>query len=398
MNYFSFIIKTAFDDFRRNKMRTILTSLGIFIGISSVVLLMAMGLGLKKYIQQQFESMGSNTLFIMPGDMSDGGMRGAVSGIRFDNRDLNSLKRVKNTLYTVPFFVKYSKIQGEIDSKTYEIAAGTADMFPVLNIEAGAGRLFEKSDADKGAKVVVLGPKTAEKLFGTVTRAVGKIVKIESQGFKVVGVAKSKGGGGIGMPSVDEHVYIPIKAANSFNPDKTYYAIYLKAKTAEDISQIKTDAKKVLLKRYKEDEFSVMESTDILNTINSIFNILNLILVAIAAISLVVGGVGIMNIMFVSVVERIREIGIRRATGARRTDILYQFLAESVLLSLLGGILALLISYGIVLAMQTVFPAYIDSTTVFIAIGVSSVVGIVFGVIPAKRAADLSPIEAIRYE
>jgi putative ABC transport system permease protein len=141
-----------------------------------------------------------------------------------------------------------------------------------------------------------------------------------------------------------------------------------------------------------------MESTDILNTINSIFNILNLILVAIAAISLIVGGVGIMNIMFVSVIERIREIGIRRATGARRTDILYQFLAESVLLSLLGGILALLTSYGLVLIMQTVFPAYIDSTTVLIAIGVSSFVGIVFGVIPAKRAADLSPIEAIRYE
>ncbi len=403
MNNFTFIIKTALDDFRRNKLRTFLTSLGIFIGISSVVLLIAMGLGLKRYIQQQFESMGSNTVFIMPGDMSGGDMSGMggsmVGGIRFDDKDVASLKKIKNSEYTVPFFIKFSKIQGQIDSKSVEIAASTADMFPVMNIEADIGRLFEKSDADKGAKVAVLGSKTAEQLFGTADDALGKIIKIETQAFRVVGVAVSKGGGGgLGTPSVDEHVYIPVKAASSFNPDKTYYAIYIKADSEDSMAQIKTDAKKILLKRYKTDEFSVIEPTEILNTINSIFNILNTILVAIAAISLVVGGVGIMNIMYVSVVERIREIGIRRAIGARRSDILYQFLAESVLLSIFGGFLGLVVSYVIVLAMQSLFPAYIDTTTVIVALGVSSLVGVVFGVMPAKRAAELSPMEAIRYE
>jgi putative ABC transport system permease protein len=399
MNYFLFIFKTSIDDFRRNKLRTFLTSLGILIGVSSVVLLIAMGLGLKRYIEQQFESMGSNTIFIMPGDISGGGMRSSVSGIKFDDKDVTSLKKLKNTLFTVPFFVKFSKVQGDKDTKTYEIAAGTADMFQMMNIEAGVGRVFDKSTADKGTKVVVLGPKSAEQIFGTVDDALNKTVKIENIGYKVIGVAKPKGGGGgLGAPSVDEHVYMSFKAAASFNPEKKYYAIYVKADRSENIAQIKAEAKKILLKRYKSDEFSVLESTEILNTINSIFGILNTVLVAIAAISLVVGGVGIMNIMFVSVVERIREIGIRRAIGATRKDILLLFLMESVLLSSLGGILALILSFGVVALLQQLFPAYIDLATVIIAIGVSSSVGIIFGVIPARKAANLSPIEAIRYE
>jgi putative ABC transport system permease protein len=398
MEYFFFIFKTSLDDFRRNKLRTFLTSLGILIGVSSVVLLIAMGLGLKRYIQQQFESMGANTIFIMPGDLSNGGMRGTMGGVKFDDRDVTSLKKIRNSIYTVPFFVKVSKAQGDKDTKSYEIAASTADMFPMMNVETQVGRLYTKSDADKGSKVIVLGPKSAEALYGSVANALGKTVKIENQGYRIIGVAKAKGGGGLGVPSVDEHVYMPFKAALSFNPDKSYYAIYIKADSADNVSSIKSDAKKILLKRYKTDEFSVVESTEILNTINSIFTILNSVLVAIAAISLVVGGVGIMNIMFVSVVERIREIGIRRAIGARRQDILLLFLMESVLLSSIGGIMALLLSSGVVLLMQQFFPAYIDLWTVIIALGVSSSVGIIFGVIPAKKAADLSPIEAIRYE
>src|SRR4030042_3590066 len=162
MDYFLFILKTSLDDFRRNKLRTFLTSLGILIGVSSVVLLIAMGLGLKRYIEQQFESLGANTLFVMPGNFSgsSSGMGGSITGLRFDDRDLSSLKKIKNTLYTVPFFVKFSKIQGDKDTQTYEIAASTADMFSVMNIEIGSGRLISKSDADKGSKVVVLGPKS----------------------------------------------------------------------------------------------------------------------------------------------------------------------------------------------------------------------------------------------
>lgn len=398
MNYILFIIRNSLEDFRRNKLRTILTSLGILIGVASVVLLNALGLGLKGYIKQQFESMGTNTLYVLPMNLSSGGMQGGLSEIRFDDRDLIKLKRIPHLEATLPLFNKFARVQGEKDSKIFEVSATTADIFTVINIEIDKGMGFTKSDAEKGAKKAVLGPKVAEKLFSSLDDAINKTIKIEDQNFKVVGIAKAKGGGGLGMPSVDEHIYIPFKSAASFNPTKKYLGIYLKADSQESIVPIKKEAQTILLKRYKADDFSVTEQTEFLNSINSIFGILNTILVGIAAISLIVGGVGIMNIMFVSVVERIHEIGIRRAIGARKNDILYLFLAESILLSLFGGLLGLGISELCVIGLNTMFPAYIDITNVLIAIVVSSSVGVVFGVIPAKRASDLSPIEAIRYE
>jgi len=398
MLYFLFIVRSALEDFNRNKIRTFLTSLGILIGVSSVVLLIALGLGLKEYIRQQFESLGTNTLYVMPGDMSDSMQSMGMSEVRFDLRDVDKVKRVQNVAAAVPFFSAYKKLQGTIDTKTYEIAASTAEVFSVMSLEIEYGVPFTKADLEKSAKKVVLGPKAAEKLFGSAEESVGKQVKIDGQAYKVVGIPKAKGGGGLGGASVDDHVYMPYTAAYSFNPNKTFYMIYIKASDEDAIPSIKEDIKTTLLKRYKEDDFSVVEQTEILDKINSIFSILNSVLIAIAAISLVVGGVGIMNIMYVSVVERIREIGIRRAIGARKNDILYQFLTEAVLLSALGGILGLLLAWAVVLILQTLFPAYIDAQTVIIAIGVSSGVGILFGVFPAKKAADLSPIDAIRYE
>lgn len=396
MSYFLFVIRTSFEDFARNKLRTFLTSLGILIGVSSVVLLIAVGLGLKQYIKNQFESMGTNIIYVMPGGIEDMGM---MSSIRFDNQDVKKLERIRNVSTAVPFVVKYSKVQSNTDSKTYEIAGSTEEALNLMNLEIEYGRPYTKADVEKGAKVVVLGPKAATKLFGNSPNAIGKTVKLEGQGFKVVGVVKSKGGGGLGMPSIDDHVFMPHTAMISFNPDKKFYAIYLRAASEDAIPQVISDAKTTLAKRYKNDgDFSVVEQTEILNTVNAIFSILNIVLVAIAAISLVVGGVGIMNIMFVSVIERIREIGIRRALGAQKKDILWQFLAESVLLSGIGGALGLLIAFLAVLALQTQFPAYIDLSTVLIALGVSSGVGILFGVIPARQAAELSPIDAIRYE
>ncbi|MFH0749350.1 MAG: ABC transporter permease [Candidatus Gottesmanbacteria bacterium] len=398
MNYFLFILKAAFEDFNRNKIKTFLTSLGIFIGVSSVVLLIALGLGLKAYIKQQFESLGTNTLYAMPGNMSRGMASSMTSEIRFDDTDVLSLKKVKNVTAVVPFVSGYASLQGDIDSATYEYAATTADVFDVMNLEIEHGVSFTKSDVEKGAKKVVLGPKVAEKIFGSVEGVVGKTVKIKELVFTVVGIAKAKGGGGLGAPSVDEHIYFPHTAAYSFNPTKKYMMLYIKAANETVIPTIKEDATKTLLKHYKKDDFSVMEQTEILNTINSIFTILNSVLIAIAAISLLVGGVGIMNIMYMSVVERIREIGIRRAIGATKKDILYQFLAEAVLLSGIGGTMGLFFSSIVVLLLQTQFPMYVDASTVAIALGVSSTVGIVFGVFPAKKAADLSPMEAIRYE
>ena len=398
MNYFAFILKSATDDFGRNKMRTALASLGILIGIASVVLLMSLGLGLKKYIAQQFESLGTGLIYVMPGDIKSGCMTGAVWGIKFDDKDVTTLKRVPNVSFVLPFVVKYTKAEASGQSKTVELAGSTTDVFAGMNVDIAYGSQFSKSDQDRGNKRVVLGPKLAEKLFGAADNAVGKIIKLDGQAFTVCGVAKPKGGGGLGVPSIDDHVWLPYKAAYSLTQDKKFYAIYLKANSDENINAAKDEAKRLLLKRYKADDFSVIESTELLNTINQIFSVLNTVLIAIAAISLIVGGIGIMNIMYVSVVERIREIGIRRAIGATGKDILWQFLAESVLLSFLGGVLGLTLSYIVVLIIQTQFPAYIDLMSVSLAVGVSSTIGIIFGVFPAKKAADLSPMEAIRYE
>lgn len=400
MSYFLQIIKSALEDFKRNKIRTALTSLGIMIGVFSVVILVALGLGLKKYIQQQFDTLGTNMLYIMPGKVIEGGnlnAGSAMSQAKFDDKDVNSLKQIESAPLVVPFYINYLRIQFGGKSKTVEVDGSNTDLFPVLNLGIEYGSKFTKSDVATGAKKIVMGPKVAKYFFDTEENAIGKTVVVAGQGYKVIGVAKAKGGGGLG-PSIDDQLYMPYKAVAGFLDIKKYYAIYIKGQTQDDVVRIKQEAKKILLKRYKDDDFSVIEQTEFLGAINSIFNILNSILVAIAAISLLVGGIGIMNIMYVSVTERIKEIGIRRAIGARGYDILYQFLAESVILSVFGGLLGLILAYLVTLLLKSIFPAYISIDSVLLALLVSSGIGILFGVFPAKKAADLSPIDAIRYE
>lgn len=402
MDYFFFIFKSAVEDFQRNKVRTFLTSLGILIGVSSVVLLVAFGLGLKKYINNQFESLGTNLIIAMPGKMlEEGSLSSAGSsflgGIKFDEKDAANLKNLENTLYVVPVFMKTITTSAEGNSEIGDLYATTSDVFPIRNLEPLLGTVFSKNDLEKKNKVTVLGPKIAEKLYSSVESALGRIIKIEDQAYKVIGILKAKGGG-FGGPDFDSFVYIPYTSAGSFNPQKTFYAINIKTINSEVIPEVKEKAKKILLKRYKEDDFSVAEQTEIMNIVSSIFAIINTILIGIATISLVVGGIGIMNIMYVSVIERTREIGIRRAIGATGKDILYQFLVEAVILSLIGGLFGLLLSFITVILIQRFFPAYIDLSSIIAALSVSSFIGIIFGVFPAKRAADLSPIEAIRYE
>lgn len=401
MTYLLSLTKNAIQDFSRNKLRTILTSLGILIGVSSVVLLLAFGLGLKAYIQSQFESLGSNLVLVLPGAFAQGGAGfrpGTFGSIRFDERDLRNLKKIKDAQLMAGAFAKTVRVSSSGESQSVDIFATSADYFPVRNFEIDQGRLFNDGDVDKKSKVAVLGPKIAEKLYGNASDSLTKSVKIEGQAYSVIGVLKGKGGGGFGGPDIDSFVYVPYTAAYQFNPDKTFIAFYIKSKDDSSIADIKLKASQILGKRYKKDDFSVVEQTEILSTITSIFGVLNMILVAIGAISLIVGGVGIMNIMYVTVSERIKEIGVRRAVGATKRDVLMQFLVEATTLSLLGGLMGLAVSFAVVLAVQRFFPAYIDLASILSALFVSSGVGIVFGVLPAKKAADLSPIEAIRYE
>lgn len=403
MMYFIFLLRGAFGDFVRNKVRTLLTSLGILIGVSSVVLLLALGLGFKVYIKNQFESLGTNIVIVMPGKVLEGGSfsssgESAITGAKFQESDITALKRLAGQSYVVPVFMKTVKATGTSNSEIGDLFATTSDIFPMRNIELENGELFKSSDNEKKSKVVVIGPKIAQKLYGDPEQAVGKVLKIEDIAFKVVGTLKSKGGGGLGGPDFDSFIYLPLRSAQPFNPTKSIFTIYMKASNESGIPSLKEDIKTTLLRNYEKDDFSVVEQNDILNAVSSIFSILNSVLVAIAAISLLVGGVGIMNIMFVSVMERIREIGIRRSIGATRNDILFQFLIESIALSLFGGVAGLVVSFGVILILQRFFPAYIDIRSVLLALGVSSSIGIVFGVIPARKAAYLAPVEAIKYE
>ncbi|MCL4389805.1 MAG: ABC transporter permease [Patescibacteria group bacterium] len=400
MNYFIFILKSAVFDFSRNKGRTFLTSLGILIGVFAVVLLVALGLGLKKYIDQQFQSLGSNLIMVMPGNVvSNGSFSGSAPiGISFDNKDVATLKRVPNVDAVLPFYVKFLTASANGNSKSLEMLGSTADVVTAMNLEIEYGEPFTKADFERGAKRVIIGPNVADKLYGSSPNAVGQPIKLSDQAYTVVGVTKSKGGGGIGGSSIDDRVFTSYTAMYSLNPGKKFYAIYLTVNSQDNLTQVKTDSRTALLKRYKPDDFSVVEASEFLSAINSIFGIINSILVAIAAISLLVGGIGIMNIMYVTVTERIREIGIRRAVGATRSDILTQFLVESVILSVFGGLAGLILAFLATLAVQSAFPAYIDTQSVALALGVSSAIGIIFGVLPARRAANLSPIEAIRYE
>jgi len=401
MIYFSFLLKNALFNFSRNKGRTFLTSLGILIGVMAVVLLTAAGLGLKKYIQNQFESFGTNTLRIVPGTVIRNGQfrtgGSSIGSIRFDEKDFVSLMRIRSIESIAPIFSTSSEVIYGNKKEFSDLYATNEDIFPVLNLEIMYGEFFTKADVSRRAKRVVIGPKLAEKLFVRAENAIGNSIKIQGTSFKIVGVLKSKGGG-FGGPDLDAFVYMPYKSAYIFNPDKKFITFAIKFEVGESLTRIKSEIDEVMQRRYDVDEYSVFEPTQILDALNQIFGTLNIALVAIAAISLVVGGIGIMNIMYVMVTEKTREIGVRRALGARKSDILYQFLVESVILSMFGGLMGLLLSYLIILAVQSVFPAYVDLPTVLLAVGISTAIGVIFGVFPAKRAADLSPIDAIRSE
>ena len=399
------LIKSAIADFKRNKIRTFLTSLGITIGVMSVVMLIALGLGLKNYISEQFEGLGANLIMVMGGsgfggggDEEGGGFSGPAgmfgSVIEFDERDVSSLRRIQEIEYVVPVYFKSLTIEAEENEEIGYIMGVNEEFFGLMNSEMLEGNVFDKSDIQGRTKVAVLGYNLSENLFGEAGDGAGRTIRVDNMRLKVIGVLEKTGD-----REMDKAAVIPYTTTfASLNPDKTFWSIYLGVTSEDDVETASEKAEETLLKRYKEDEFSITEQSEILSTVNQIFAVLNAILVAIGSISLLVGGIGIMNIMYATVTERTKEIGIRRAIGATKKDILVQFLAESVVLSTLGGLVGLLLSVLIVMAIRIFFPAAINTLAVVIAFGVSGFIGVFFGVFPAKRAADLPPIVAIKYE
>lgn len=402
MEYTFFTLRTVVSELIRNKGRTLLTSLGILIGVASVVLLTAFGLGLRVFVEQQFDDLGKNVLRVLPGQVFSGGsFRGGSSGIssiRFKEEDIIQISRLRNITGIAPVFTKTISINYEGEEEYYDLYATSEDVFSILNIKTEVGRVFTSQDNAKRSKVVVIGADIAEEIYGSPRRALGKKIKVDNQQFSIIGVAEKKGGSGFGGPNFDSYVYMPYRTGYIFNTNKEFSGFAVQARSEELLPQAKNELEASLLRNYSSDDFSIVEQEELISAISQIFSAINSLLIAIATISLVVGGIGIMNIMYVTVTEKIKEIGIKRALGARRNDILYQFLFSAVMLSLVGGLMGLALSYIVIYFVQPFFPAYIDATVVLIAVGVSTAIGVIFGVFPAKKAADLSPMEAIRYE
>lgn len=390
-----YLLTSALADFRRDKVRTILTSLGIMVGVLSVVMLIALGLGLKNYIQKQFQSLGANLIMVLPGQGISGGPGpGLVGGAEFDEKDITSLRRIEGLRYVVPAVFKSVTVEAGTVEKSGYLLGVNEDYFELMGSTVLAGEYFSKTEVGNRSKVAVLGFNLADQLFDEPTEGVGRNIRLQGVRLRVIGVSKKTGDN-----EQDKAVVIPYTTTyGSLNPKKTFWSIYLGVPSEEAVTAIKEEAEQVLLRRYDADEFEISEQAEILSTINQIFGVINLVLVAIGSISLVVGGIGIMNIMYATVTERTKEIGIRRAIGATKRDILSQFLTESVVLSALGGIVGLLLATVIILIVRIWFPVALNFLAVVMAIGVSSAIGIFFGVFPAKKAADLSPIDAIRYE
>ncbi len=400
---FNDLLKSSFKSILKNKSRTILTSLGIIIGVTSVILLTSIGNGLKKYVTDQFDSLGANSIFISPGRVfnDNGGFSqsGAIMTTSFSLKDVTNLKRKLNDVEITPANAVFADISSSFNTqKTIEIDGSTQN-FGVNNNLApseGNGRWFTEEENSKKTPVIILGYQLAQDLFPN-SSAIGKKVIVKGKSLKVIGISDKKGAS-FGGPSFDKQAYIPINVAFDLAGNNDIQSIIVKAKNKDSIESTKKQITKIMLEKYDEDAFSVFDSSQLLNSINSIISVLTIALTGIAAISLVVGGIGIMNIMLVSVTERTREIGLRKAIGAYPRAILIQFLIEAVILSCIGGATGILLGYLGTLGIKSFFPAQVTASSVILAFGVSSLVGIIFGVAPARKASKLSPIEALRYE
>ncbi|MDO5561468.1 MAG: ABC transporter permease [bacterium] len=401
------ILKLAFKSIFVNRLRAFLTMLGVIIGVASVVSLSAIGSGVTAYIEEQFDSLGANTIYLVPGG-SDAdaeqaeaftAMLGSSTSMTLAPDDLRVVSRLKEYVKSVTPFVDLFTTLTYRSNKKQAAVFGTSDnLLESLNLKVEKGDFFDSGAVTKKDHVIFLGHNIAEDLFDQID-PIGKKVKLGEKTFTVIGVAQEYGSGAASAP-YDDWSYIPYTVAFDLNNNTEISEIIIKAQSTEKISATKRAIEKALVERgrLKANEFTVMDQQSILDTINDILGVLTIGLSGIAAISLVVGGIGIMNIMLVSVSERTKEIGLRKALGATPKLILLQFLFEALFLSVAGGLIGLILAQILVVLLNNFFPALITIQAVLLALGVSLSVGLIFGVAPARAAAKLSPIEALRYE
>ncbi|MGC9044262.1 MAG: ABC transporter permease [Myxococcota bacterium] len=402
MELFEFF-KTAFQSALLNKWRTFLTTLGIVIGVYSVVILVSLGEGAKIYFADLFSGMGSNLLIVLPGkkDTKGGAPHPMINTVRkLSLSDMEFLKKRGRTFETVNGLImgggntKYQNRQRDL------MIIGTNETFSYIhNMPVESGSFISEEDVSSRKKVAVIGHTVLKELFQG-ENPLGKQMTVAGGRFTVIGVMQSKGQSlGIDM---DDIVYIPLTIAMDMFNQEGLTRITVKANSASNVDAAIDEINELMKKAHNGNEdFTIISQKDMLSTFEKIASTMQLVVLGIASISLLVGGIGIMNIMLVTVKEKTREIGIRIAVGARRSDILIQFLIESVTISLLGGVVGLLLGLLTIIVFNSLVPDFQVQLTPWIfmlSFGFSVAVGIIFGVFPAKRAADMNPIDALRYE
>ncbi len=382
-----------------NRLRSFLTVLGIVIGVTSVILLVALVSGLQTYITDQISGLGSNLMFVIPGSLGGSGRGPGGSSvnrlIRQDAIDLRtklSGEAEVSAVVTKSTEVKYTN---KNDKKVTILGAEANFPKIVQAIKSDSGRFFNSSEADSGKRVVVIGKTVQTKLFNE-NSALNKQIQIGNLKYSIVGVLGSRGS--VFGVDQDNTVIVPLISAIKQFGINNINAIYVSANSPENVKIVQAKVGTILKKRLSEEDFTVQTQEQTLSTINQIAGVLTIALGGIAAISLIVGGIGVMNIMLVSVTERTREIGLRKALGAKPKDIRNQFLIEALTLSGLGGIIGIILGYLLSLLIGRFFTTTVPLWSVFLSFGFSMLVGVIFGVAPAIRAARLDPITALRYE
>ena len=401
------LLKVAFHALRRNKLRAFLTMLGIIIGVASVIAMLAIGQGSKKSIQDQISSMGTNLVFVMPGSQQRGGIQLGNSGaISLTAKDIEAIRTECPSISEISPEVR-SNGQAVYSNKNWptNLYGSNTEYLNIKKIEVADGRCFTEKEVKGAAKVCLIGQTVVENLFGKDANPIGLSIRFKKIPFKIIGILKPKGTNTFGQDQ-DDLLLAPYSTVQKRVLAITYFqAIQSSAINETATKNATTEMEQSLRKSHKLKEkdlndFTIRSQDELVSTFSSISNVLTILLGAIASISLLVGGIGIMNIMYVSVTERTREIGLRMSVGGRGKDILMQFLIESILLSIIGGVIGIFVGIGssnlIGILMQ--WPVVVLPASVVLSFLVCTVIGVFFGWYPARKAASLNPIDALRYE